>query len=436
MLIQFSVKNFRSLRDMQTLSLARGAGEELETENSVQLATPGAPALLRSAVLYGPNAGGKSNLVKALTLMEWFVTESATDRQHGDSLPYEPFKLDLVSSTQPTEFEASFISNGVRYQYGFAYTKDRIHEEWLYAYPVGRAQKWIDRKWNAETKAYEWGKMSGLSGTKQIWQKNTRSNSLFLSQAVQLNSEQLQPVFAWFKRTLRVAHFNGWANSYSAKLCRDDEARPRVIKFLKAADLDIDDVHVEVEKFNPSDVKLKELPEALRQVLIDQIQDRDQYAIQTFHRNSKGDLVAFELEEESDGTKKFFAFAGPWIDVLENGYVLVIDELHNSLHPKMVKFLVDMFHSETHNPKNAQLIFTTHETSILNQETFRRDQIWFCQKDADKATVIYPLTDFSPRKERENLEVSYLAGRYGGLPFIRSLIASDILKQVASGATP
>lgn len=435
MLIQLSVKNFRSLCDTQTLSLARGASDELKEENSVSSGVPGTPGLLRSAVLYGPNASGKSNLIKALTLFRWFVTESATDKQQGDALPYEPFKLDSISSGQPTEFEAIFISKGVRYQYGFTYTAERVHEEWLYAYPLGRPQKWIDRKWNVEEGAYTWGKMSGLSGTKQIWQKNTRQNSLFLSQAVQLNSEQLRPVFAWFKKTLRISHFSGWRDEYSAKVCRDDAMRPKVIQFLKAADLGIDDIQVEVEKFNPSDMP-KELPEALRQAVIDQMKDKDQYAVQTFHRNTKGDLVAFDLADESDGTQKFFAFAGPLIDVLENGYVLVIDELNNSLHPKLVKFLVDLFHSAEHNSKNAQLIFTTHETSILNQDTFRRDQIWFCEKNAEKSTVIFPLTDFSPRKERENLEVAYLAGRYGALPFIREHMAADFLQKTSTEKMP
>ena len=137
----------------------------------------------------------------------------------------------------------------------------------------------------------------------------------------------------------------------------------------------------------------------------------------------------FDFEDEPDGTQKLFAFAGPWLDALKNGYVLVIDELHDNLHPKMVRFLVDLFHSAEMNPKNAQLVFTTHETSILNQKVFRRDQIWFCEKDAKQATNLYPLTDFSPKKGRENLEANYLAGRYGALPYLRNL--KKINKEVA-----
>ena len=134
-----------------------------------------------------------------------------------------------------------------------------------------------------------------------------------------------------------------------------------------------------------------------------------------------------DFDDESDGTQKFFSFAGPWLDTLKKGYVLVIDELHDSLHPNMVKYLVDLFHNKETNPNNAQLIFTTHETSILNQDVFRRDQIWFCEKDDEQATSLYPLTDFSPRKDRENIELGYLSGRYGALPFIRNFDLEEVI---------
>lgn len=139
------------------------------------------------------------------------------------------------------------------------------------------------------------------------------------------------------------------------------------------------------------------------------------------HYNDKGEPVSFSLEEESHGTQKLFSLAGPWLDALDNGYVLLIDELHDTLHPKLVSFLVNLFNSPVTNKKGAQLIFSTHETSILNQSIFRRDQVWFCEKNELSETNLYPLTDFSPRKGRENLEAAYLDGRYGALPFIKKL---------------
>ncbi len=143
--------------------------------------------------------------------------------------------------------------------------------------------------------------------------------------------------------------------------------------------------------------------------------------IKTLHSTKQGSKVYFYLGEESTGTQKLFSFAALWLSVLAKGTILVVDELHDNLHPKLVKYLVTLFHNKKTNPKNAQLIFTTHETSILNQEVFRRDQIWFCEKDNQQGTQLIPLTDFKPRKGREDLETSYLSGRYGAVPYIKEI---------------
>ncbi len=163
------------------------------------------------------------------------------------------------------------------------------------------------------------------------------------------------------------------------------------------------------------------MAEAYKQQLAKELKNKDLLEIKTVHQTLDGRTVMFEFDEESDGTRKLFSFAGPWLDSLKNGYVLFIDELHDNLHPKLVRFLIELFHNPETNPNNAQLVFTTHETSILSQEVFRRDQIWFCEKDEGQATELIPLSDFSPRKGRENLELSYLAGCYGALPYIRKL---------------
>merc|ERR1711879_670376 len=149
--------------------------------------------------------------------------------------------------------------------------------------------------------------------------------------------------------------------------------------------------------------------------------DKQFSSIQTIHMDDEGKPVIFDLDDESDGTQKLFGFAGPWLDALENGYVLFIDELHDNLHPELVRFLVGLFNNSETNPKNAQLVFTTHETSILSQKFFRRDQIWFCEKNEHHSSSLYPLSDFSVLKGRENLELAYLSGRYGALPFVREL---------------
>ena len=265
---------------------------------------------------------------------------------------------------------------------------------------------------------------ASLLGQKQLWQDSTRQNALFLSTAVQLNSQQLQPIYDWFKKTLRLANVSGWSPSFTASLCQDTGQRTKVLEFLRAADLDIQDILVESEKFTAKHLP-NDMPNEIKAKLLAELEDKEVFKVNTVHQTKQGKHVSFDVNDESDGTKKLFAFAGPWLDSLKNGHILVIDELHDNLHPKMIQFLVSLFHDSKTNPRNAQLIFTTHETSILNQDVFRRDQIWFCEKDRDQATKIYPLTDFSPRKNRENLEANYLAGRYGALPYLRELKSAN-----------
>lgn len=419
MLIEMSVANFRSFRETQTFTLVKGKGDEMVATNTFNAAAANNIALLRSAAIYGPNASGKSNLLLALQTMKQVVVESAINLHRGDKLPVTPFRLSPDTRQHPSEFEATFLVNGVRYQYGFAATAERIHEEWLLAYPKGRPQRWFNRAWDPTDQRYDWELGNNLTGEKQLWQKSTRDNALFLSTAVQLNSEQLQPIFDWFKNTLRLVNVGGWGPAFSASLC-ESSGKARIMDFLRAADLHIDDVLVELKPFD-ADALPTDIPEPLRDMIAGDMKDKKIFDIKTVHKDNEGKPVDFDFGDESDGTRKLFSFAGPWIDSLTKGYVLFIDELHDNLHPRLVQFLVQLFHNLETNPNNAQLVFTTHETSILNQEIFRRDQIWFCEKDKNQATVLYPLTDFSPRKGRENLEAAYLSGRYGALPFIRPL---------------
>jgi len=419
MLIEFSAANFRSLRNRQTFSLTKAKGDELVETNTFKTVAANEFELLRSAAIYGPNAGGKSNFLLALQAMRRVILESSTNLQRGDKLPVTPFRLSKTPLHAPSEFEVTFIVNQVRYQYGFTATEDRIHEEWLLAYPSGRPQRWIDRAWSEQSKSYDWELGAKLMGEKQLWQKSTRDNALFLSTAVQLNSEQLKPIYDWFKDTLHMANISGWSPGFSASLCEMRE-KMQVMDFLHAADLNIEDIVVETEPFDIKKLP-DDMPTHVKKMFADELKDSKLFDIKTVHKSEEGDRVTFDFEDESDGTQKLFAFAGPWIDALSNGYILFIDELHDNLHPRLVQFLVKLFHNSETNPKNAQLIFTTHETSILNQEEFRRDQIWFCEKGEDQATTLYPLTDFSPRKGRENLELAYLSGRYGALPYVRPL---------------
>ena len=421
MLIQFSTKNYLSFKDEQTLSLTLAKGGELVNSNTFKSNLSAPARLLKTAVIYGPNASGKSNFLAALTAMKRIVMGSATEWQRGKELPVTPFLLDEISAEAPSEFEIVFIADGVRYQYGFSATSERVHEEWLLAFPKVKPQRWFTRIWNKEMNAYEWEMGNSFSGQKQIWQDATRSNALFLSTAVHLNSEQLQPVFDWFNNELRVMSFSGSYQQleFTSSRCKDSNELKKVVEYLKVADLGIDDISVKAERISAKHLP-DNMPEEAKTYFLENEIDTDVFDIRTIHKTNQGNIVKFNFSLESEGTQKFFALAGPIIDSLENGYVLFTDELHSNFHPKMVRFLVDLFHDEKTNPNNAQLIFTSHETSILSQDIFRRDQIWFCEKDREQATILYPLTDFSPRKGRENLKAGYLSGRYGALPYLNT----------------
>ncbi len=422
MLVEFSVTNFRSIRERQTLSMVKSKLKESDTlkENSFPSSGMVGVELLRSFAIYGPNAAGKSNLLLALREMVKMVDKSATKMRRGDELPVTPFRLNSTSRHTPTEFEVIFISQGVRYQYGFAATKERITEEWLIAFPKGRAQHWFARQWDEKEEQDQWQMGNSLQGQKQLWMESTRVNALFLSTAVQLNSQQLQPVYDWFNNTLRMASVSDWSPVFTATLCDKREYKAKVIDFLKAADVGIDDVVVEKKTFDSKDLP-DEMPDEVRSEVCKTLEGQEILSgLNTVHFDNEGKAVIFDFDDESDGTRKLFSFAGPWLDALEKGYVLIVDELHDNLHPKLVRFLVQIFHDDKTNPNNAQLLFTTHETSILSSEMFRRDQIWFCEKDQTQATQLFSLTDFNYRT-RENLEMAYLAGRFGALPYTREL---------------
>lgn len=424
MLIEFTVENYRSIKNKQVLSMVKGKGGELADSNYFESGIKSGVSLLHTAAIYGANAAGKSNVIKALHTMESIVRGSASDSQQDDEIPVTPFLFDEESPKKPTEFEVVFVNEGIRYQYGFSVTKKLVLEEWLIAYPKGRPQKWFSRTFNKETNSPEFELGGSLTGKKTVWQGATRNNALFLSTAILLNSDQLKPVYNWFTTKLRVAGLGGWSVRLTAASCENSETKQKILRFLENADLNIHDVLIEKEKFNPDGLP-DAMPESIKADITRAFKNEDFTDIKTVHKTSTGQLVNLDFKDESDGTQKFFSFVGPWIYSLENGYILIIDELHDNLHPKLVKHLVELFHNPITNPRNAQLIFTTHETSILNQDIFRRDQIWFCEKNSAQETSLFPLTNFSPRKGRENIELGYLSGRYGALPFTKDINFSE-----------
>lgn len=417
MLIEFSVTNFKSIQTTQTLSMTASSASELRDTNSFITNEQGMPRLLRSVAIYGPNASGKTNLLESIDFMESFVIQSSKEGQEGEPIDVKPFLFNAFSRSEPSEFEVLFLQEGIRYQYGFAVNCKRVVHEWLIAYPEGRPQRWFEREYDSSADKENWYFGSKFKGHKTVLQEATRSNALFLSTAVQLNNEQLKPIYNWFHQKLHTIGVGGLSPAYSATLCKTEVGRKRILELLNAADLSIKDLKVETKKFDSTDLP-SDMPDTVKDIIQKELDGKEIAEIKFMHTVAgTEELVALDSDDESVGTKKLFTLAGPWLDVLDNGHVLFVDELNNSMHPLMVRFLISLINNPQINRKNAQLIFSTHDTSVLDNDLFRRDQIWFAEKDSSNATRLYPLSDFTPRKG-EALEKGYLKGRYGALPYI------------------
>lgn len=417
MLLEFRVRNYRSIRDEQVLTLIASGDKELADTHLAPTGLKAASHALRSAVVYGPNASGKSSLLRALDYLRAVVAESATVIQPGQTYNVQPFKLDPASAQQPTEFEITFLLAGVRHQYAFSMTAQRIVNESLLVYRSSKPTQLFNRQ-HVDGDVYDYEFSTYLSGPRKVWQESTRPNSLFLSMAAQLNSEQLGPVFNWIVRN--IVFLPAGASvlpDFTTALLTTAEGRASIRDFLSTADISIADVQAVSHKgmhtqFVMSASGVQQASQEERELLLPVFE----------HRTPKGS-AKFELHDESEGTQRLYGLIAPVLDCLREGRVLVVDELDSSLHTLLVRRLIAMFQTPELNPHGAQLIFSTHDTSLLDHTLFRRDQIWFTEKDADQATRLYPLTDFSPRKQ-EAWERGYLAGRYGAVPFFADWPAS------------
>lgn len=413
MLLEFKAKNFRSLRDECTLSMVASSDKTLEHTNLLQTGIKSLPSAVRVAAIYGANASGKSNVIRAIQVMREIVMESANYQPGRPFLAVQPFKLDLTSATEPTEFEITFLQKGIRYQYGFSLTRERIVGEWLLAYPTAKAQKWFEREYDPKSgkETYSFG--PHLSGQRRLWQEATRQNSLYLSTAVQLNSEQLRGIFVWFSSKLVILP-DGLTPSVdrTVSYIRINESS-RVKNFLANADISIDSIIIDNKKgpvlfYGGIDRSTGEVKSLLKE---------QEIYVPLFQHVTQNGSATFDFEDESGGAQQLFALAGPLFDILENGSVLVVDELNRSLHPLLVRQLVELFQNPESNAHGAQLLFTTHETNLLDPELLRRDQIWFTEKNTEQASTLFPLTEFAPRKN-EAFESGYLSGRYGAVPIL------------------
>ena len=400
MLIEFRLQNYRCFKDEQVLNLTAGSDQSLPG-NVIKTSDTSKFKILRSVVIYGPNASGKTKVLEGLKFIRDFVRESA-NRKPDDAIDIQPFLLDPTSANAPSTFEITFIQNQVRYQYGISVDRFRVWNEYLYAAPKGRTVPYFQRAWNKDTKKEEYFFGPSLKGQNEKISSLTRENALFLSVAAAFKHPMLSTVYQWFSGI--YLELNPLQKTNQDLVDLNENYHQGIRDLIRYADLGISDYQVK----EPS------IPENKLQLIGERIE--------VLHQTQGNRVVAFPLSSESNGTRHILFLSQLVLHALEKGDVLVVDEMDASMHPLLVRAIVEMFHNPAVNHHNAQLIFNTHDTTLLDNTIFRRDQIWFTEKDREGATHLYSLLEYSPRKG-ESLAKGYLQGRYGAIPFLGDMFA-------------
>ena len=414
MLIRFSIENFRSIRDLQTLSL-----EEPRLDHHLEwshVLPAGNRRLLKSAGIFGPNASGKSNVLLALKGFRDFVLNSSKDGQAGEPIDAQPFRLSTTHEAAPTHLEIEFFLDGFEYRYGLEVTREQVVSEWLFRkLPKAKAAKLFTRaagKFEISGEFFKEGR--GL-------EPRTRDNALFLSVCAQWNVPQATKILKWLER-LRM--FSGISEPDSLGITAWHLDKPAsqqgLLELARRADFNICDLRGKLELINEANLPA-DAPAHVRRAAAEQRYVRPEITTSHEKRDADGKVVGrveFDLEkDESQGTQKFIALSGPVTHALEEGAILLVDELDARLHPLLTRALVDLFHSPA-NRKHAQLIFTAQDATLLDPERFRRDQLWFTEKDETGATDLYSLAEFDPAQVRADGKYSrqYLLGLFGAIP--------------------
>jgi AAA15 family ATPase/GTPase len=428
MLLEFKISNYRSIGEEQVVSLVPAQKQKDHPDNIIN---KGKYNALNAISLYGPNGGGKSNLLKSMSLLDMMVHISARTASTA-KLPYDPFLLRSGWENKPTSFEISFIIDDSRYRYGFEYNVSQIMREWLFRKNQGREVNLFER----EGEVIEVS--SGFNGSKKLIDaaiEATRQNALFLSMCDSLNVDEAKTIMKWFANFTMIDGLDTDAQEVrTVSLLEKKEYKEKIKQYLSLLNLNILDLDVTTKEFEESELP-KSLAGAVREEIIKNLKGRSSYKVYASHRfyNDNGEPTDKTLnwlfdERESSGAKKALQLSGPVLWALANGGILIIDELEAKMHPIMTLKTIEAFLEKESNPNNAQLIFSTHDTNLLSYSNLRRDQICFAEKNKWESTEVYTLSDFvyfgekdgefKSEKERPDTdkEKRYFEGRYGAIP--------------------
>lgn len=415
MVLSLKIENFRSIKGPLSLDLTTenrlkedGLDDNSFVENNIEI--------LKSLLIYGRNASGKSNVLLALKALTHLV-EKSDSFKHGSKIePYEPFLFDLESKEKPVRFEIDFITveNRNRFKYVVSFDLREIVFEALYIYPLGTQAKLFERNHDQIT----YGEY--YKGAKKKIESDLLPNQLFLSKSASSNIKYLDECYIYFKKYIYVSTIHDTEydqviiRSFSELLLNDHKLKCNLLELLRAADTSISDFNIIENE------KLLKFPASFPEDIKKEFLQRHKYEVRTKHAiYGEGEKIGdatLDLENESFGTKKLFAIGGLILNALNLGSVIVIDELDKGLHPILTKLLIKLFNSKKNNPNNAQLIFATHDSSLLDLELLRRDQISFVDKTYEEYSMLYKLSDIKGVRKDTPIDKWYLSGRFRAVP--------------------
>ncbi|UCM87545.1 AAA family ATPase [Streptomyces marincola] len=437
MLLSFAVRNHRSIRDRAELTL---------TTTRLRTARPPEddwkPYVTRVAAIYGANASGKSTLIHALEFMRAAVRNSATAWGHREDFPHYPFLLEDSFAGRASEYEADFVHGGVRYSYGFESDASGVRAEWLFSYPEGRRRKLFERE-AREPESITFGRT--LGGENSTMRKLVRPNALYLSVAANSNHPTLTPLWRHLVRNVEFVLLDEADKSARVERVKqwltNEAALATAVSILSFADLGIEGVAIEEKEldqdFEKRFVSAMEAlsgeprpPEYWARVM------EAQKKVLTFAHTSgaEGATKRLDIDRESSGTVSWLALAMPAVRAMRAGGVFVVDEIDASLHPRLTAALIQLFKDEQVNVAGAQLIFTSHDTTLLGGlvgDVLAHEETWFVEKNASGVSEVYSLAEFPVRADH-NVERRYLGGRYGAVPVLSYERLRDALTHRAS----
>lgn len=428
MLLRFSVSNHRSIKNEQELSMIATSLKD-STASLIDIPNTPKSKALPSAVIFGPNASGKSNMVAALARFKRLILESHRSGEPNAGIRQNSFALDPAYKSKPTCFDADLIINGVRYHYGFAYDGNAFQQEWLFSFPEGIKRKLFERT-GPNTENMSFG--PSLKGKKQLISEIMRDNSLYLSAAAQNNHKELSDIVKYVSSINFNMEFSVGKNDVK-KIFIEDKIDSRIISFLRLCKTGIigyrESKSEETSNSGKMAMKLMEAigdfaKEESESDLLDEEKKNDalqwleKFDRHSIHLEHEGENCTefFTLDQESAGTLRLLSLLHDVFHALDNGQIIIVDEIDASLHTQVCEALLYLFADKRINKYGAQIIATTHDTNLLRSPSLRRDQIWLVEKNELGASEFYSLADIKTRSG-DNFELGYMQGRYGAVPF-------------------